>query len=270
MRKLAKEETINVEAVLVADNIALRNLDRHSMIASSPLALRLGDGVVVVFRYGALVFFNAPDEEKARFIDSLRPDMKNPHAKPARDAVDIHVSKKVDEGAVIANHLHLRDVTLEKLCLVAEVLARDVVLDHYERGVAADFDRVEPLAASLAQFGRLPLEDQNLKRHLGSNLLFLHNTIGRAEVIDKPAALWDLPELDRTFARLEDEYELRERYFALERKIQVISQTAQTLLGLTQSRHATRLEWYVIILIAVEIFLNVYDIFLKKLWFAPH
>ena len=52
---------------------------------------------------------------------------------------------------------------------------------------------------------------------------------GRVAVGEKPDVLWDRPDLERLYARLEDEYELRERGETLNRKIAVISDTATTL-----------------------------------------
>ena len=48
-------------------------------------------------------------------------------------------------------------------------------------------------------------------------------------VEEKPDVLWDRPDLERLYARLEDEYELRERASALHRKLTVIGDTAQVL-----------------------------------------
>jgi len=49
-----------------------------------------------------------------------------------------------------------------------------------------------------------------------------------------------------------DEYEIRERHSALERKLELISQTAQTVLEFMQHSSSLRVEWYVVILIVVE------------------
>jgi len=60
------------------------------------------------------------------------------------------------------------------------------------------------------------------------------------------------------FARLEDEFELRERHTAIERKLELISRTSNTLLELLSSRHTLRVEWYIVILIIFEILLSLY------------
>jgi len=75
---------------------------------------------------------------------------------------------------------------------------------------------------------------------------------GRIEIDDKPELLWERPDFERIYARLEDEFELKERDKALERKLALISTTAETLLNLVDNRRAHRLEWYIIGLIVFE------------------
>lgn len=83
--------------------------------------------------------------------------------------------------------------------------------------------------------------------------------VGRVEVTEKPELLWEHSELERVYLRLEDEFELHERHVALEHKLELISRTAATLL---QTNRSLRVEWYIVILIVVEIVLTLYDKFM--------
>jgi hypothetical protein len=90
-------------------------------------------------------------------------------------------------------------------------------------------------------------------------LLSEHNMVGRVEVVDKPELLWEHPALERFYERLLDEFEIRERHVALERKLELVSRTAQTVLELLQARRSFRLEWYVVLLILVEIIISLFQ-----------
>ncbi len=100
-------------------------------------------------------------------------------------------------------------------------------------------------------------------RYIGDALLIDHKMVGRVEVGEKPELLWERPELERLYVRLEDEYEIRERHLALERKLSLISRTAETLLDLLQHHRSLRVEWYIVALIVFEIFLTLYELFSK-------
>lgn len=75
-------------------------------------------------------------------------------------------------------------------------------------------------------------------RDIGGTLLIQHKMVWRVELSDKPEILWERPELERLYTRLEIEYELRERHSALDRKLGLISRTAQTLLELLQNKRS--------------------------------
>jgi required for meiotic nuclear division protein 1 len=92
-------------------------------------------------------------------------------------------------------------------------------------------------------------------------LLTQHRMVGRVEIEEKPDVLWDHPELERLYARLEDEYELVERSRAMERKLALINETVGTLIDLVQNQRSVRLEWYIIGLIGIEILLSLYQLF---------
>jgi uncharacterized Rmd1/YagE family protein len=58
---------------------------------------------------------------------------------------------------------------------------------------------------------------------------------------------------------MEDEFELKERQSALDRKLRLISDTAQTLADVWDNKKLHKLEWYVIALILFEIILSLHD-----------
>ena len=76
--------------------------------------------------------------------------------------------------------------------------------------------------------------------------------------------IWDHPELGRFWGKLVDEYDLPARARAIERKLVVIRETADTITDLISTRTSPRLEWYIIALIGIEIALGLYDRFRRR------
>jgi uncharacterized Rmd1/YagE family protein len=145
--------------------------------------------------------------------------------------------------------------------VVADVLAKSVVLAHGERGVARVFEVIEPFASELAIHGRTRRDRKGILKLIGNALLVQHRLSGRVAITEKPDALWDRPDLERLYARLEDEYELKERVDALNQKLAVIAETANTLADIIDTRRSLRLELIVVLLIAFEIVMTFYQIF---------
>jgi uncharacterized Rmd1/YagE family protein len=223
--------------------------------------LRLGENrIAVLFRYGIAVFAGMSAIEEDEVIRSLGPRISDPLAVPERDAVQVSINPGSEDQVSPSGQITLKDASPERLQIVANVLAKSVILAHYETRIASAFDRIEPLASRLKRQGRSGSQARDLLRQIGDVLLTQHRMVGRVEIEEKPDLLWDHPELERFYARLEDEYELSERSHAMERKLTLINETVGMLIDLVQDQRGLRLEWYIIALIAIEILLNVYQL----------
>jgi uncharacterized Rmd1/YagE family protein len=252
---------IPVRAYFLGQSLALDACgeDRHT--SQSPLILpREQGGYSVLFDYGAVVLFGLSDAAVADCLAELAPHVRAPFDQPKTEAALIQITPtntgKVQDGVIL-----MAVLDLPRLQLVAEVMAKSVVLDHYEVGAAAVFDRIEPYAEGLQHQQQDRYQAKQLLRQIGQTLLIQHKIVGRVEIVDKPELLWEYPDLDAFYLRLEDEYEIRERHLALERKLDLVSRTAETVLELQRQETGLRLEFYVVMLIVVEVLISLYDLF---------
>ena len=253
---------IRARAVAVGERIDTRSLERGRALDLSPLSVRAGEhGAAVVFRYGAVVFFELAPVEEAWFLETLKPFVQGPFANPESEEALLAIDPE-QEGRVAADgSLAIRDTDLARLQIVAQILGKSVVMAQYELRVKEVFEQVEPLAEALQRGRGGSVRGPALLHQLGSVLLTQARTVGRVEIAEKPEVTWERPELERLYARLGEEYELRERDVALGRKLEVISNTAETLLDLLNNRRSLRVEWYIVILILFEIALTLYEMF---------
>lgn len=257
----SKKTAFKARALLLGERLDLRGLGPVDRLHPDPLTVAAGsNGIAVLFRYGAVVLFDVAPLEEGELIRQLMPLVNNPYPTPETESLDIRIDSSVREG-MEGGVVLLCDYALERLQLVADTLSKSTVLATYESRVMRSFEMIEPFAADLERNSGSRRSAQELLRHIGRALLSEHTMVGRVEVVDKPEICWDHPDLERLYLRLEDEFELRERHLALERKLDLISRTAHTILELLHNRLTLRLEWYVVILILVEIFLSLYEIF---------
>jgi uncharacterized Rmd1/YagE family protein len=263
--KLNNRQDIKARALLLGDRLDLRSFKIADCLATTPLALEIDrdGGIAVLFRYGVVVLFGVQAEDEARYIDTLNMLVTNPYPTPEIEEMEIHSGRNsigVQSGAI-----SLDDITLEKLQIIADALSKNLVLSLYEKKVAGEFDKIEPLAQELALKGNVSAASRKLLSKIGHMLLIQHRMVGRAEIGDKPETLWNFPHLGGLYASLEDEFELLERQSALDRKLGLISDTAQTLADVWDNKQLHKLEWYVIGLILFEIILSLHDRFGKLL-----
>jgi uncharacterized Rmd1/YagE family protein len=194
------------------------------------------------------------------FVDQLTALVGQPFSRRESEDLRLRIDPAEDEQ-IAGGEMVLHEVSVGRLQVIADVLAKSVVLAQYEATLAHVFDAVEPFALGLRQRGGAAPKGHDLLRYIGDTLLMQHKMVGRVEVGEKPDVLWDDPGLTRLFARLEDEYEIQERRLALERKLDLITRTVETLVDLLQNKRSLRVEWYIVILILIEIGLTLYQLF---------
>lgn len=249
----AGQRDIEGVVIYLGQQLDLRRFAQGERLATVPLAVSAGSaGVAVLFRYGVVALFGLQAEETDRFIAELGELVSEPVEVPELDSFAIRINPDKEEG-IDQGRIRLRSSDLPCLLIVADVMAKSAVLAHYETALRAQFDRIEPLARSLRSGHIGTARGRHLLEHIGDSLMTEARMTGRIEVSEKPELIWDYPELERLYIRLEDEFELAERHVAIDRKLGLISKTAQTLLDLMHNRRSLRVEWYIVILIVIEI-----------------
>ncbi|MEO1591710.1 MAG: RMD1 family protein [Cyanobacteria bacterium J06632_22] len=257
------QNSITAKALLLGERLVLKALETTAPLATNPLVTRAGEaGCAVLLRYGVVVLFNLTAMEEATFLQSLSAFIKEPADQIVAEQLPLAFGTDAKER-LESNVLRLRDSSAERLQIVAEALAKSVVLEFYEEEVSKLFDQIKPFTTAIQSQSARPPKERDLLRYIGGTLLIQQKMLGIVEVGEKPDPVWDHPELNRLYLRLEDEYELRERLLALEQKLSLISKTVETVLDILQTDSSHRVEWYIVILIVVEILLSVYEIWFK-------
>lgn len=257
------EDRIVARAHLVGERLILKTLETADALSTNPLIVRAGkSGCAVLLRYGVVVVFNLDATEETSYLESLKPWIKELSTEAVGEELRLAFNPTAQER-LEKSTLWLKDCSAERLQLVAEALAKSVVLDYYEQEVLELFQQIKPFTTAIQNPKERPPKQKELLRYIGGILLMQQKMLGIVEVGDKPDPIWDFPDLNRLYLRLEDEYELRERLLILEQKLTLISRSVETALGILQQGSSHRVEWYIVILIVVEILLSVYEMWLQ-------
>jgi uncharacterized Rmd1/YagE family protein len=254
---------LTARALLVGDRVDTTGLERPDMIASLPLAFRVGArGMVALFRFGVAVMVGLTPLEEENLLAQLKSRVSGARARVDDETAILEIAPDADEPSAAGGPIQITHFSPQRFLVIADALAKTVALGRDEREVNAVFDIVEPFAVELARSGRPPFRRRAMLRLIGQTLLAQHRVSGRVAVEEKPDVLWDRPDLERLYARLEDEYELKERAGTLKRKLDVIVETAHALTDIIDADRATRLEATVVLLIVAELVASVVQIVL--------
>ena len=251
---------VPVHALHLGDRINTVGYDGE-ILSAVPLAVRNGqNGVAVLFRYGVAVLIGFTAEEEAAFLQKIATRIVGRLGVAEEENAFVEIAAGAEDQISAGGPIALGDMSLPRMLIVADALAKSVALASDERDVTKVFGVIEPFAVELAAHGRTRRNRIEILKLVGNALLVQHRVSGRVAVAEKPDALWDRPDLERLYARLEDEYELKERVETLDRKLAVIADTAETLADIIDTRRSLRLEVIVVLLIAIEIATSFYQI----------
>ncbi len=252
---------ITARAFFVAERINTAGLERGDVISTTPLTFRVGEGgVAVLFRYGVVVLIGLNALEEDEFLRGLEHRMTGAFERREEESASIELAAEKDDQIPPGGPILLQSLSPERLVLIAEALAKSVVLARHEREVAAVFDKTEPFARELANSGRMHGGRRAILQQIGNALSVRHRVSGAVAVSEKPDILWDKPSLERLYSRLEDEYELKERAEALNRKLEVIAESAQVLTDIIDTRRSLRLELIIVYLILFEVLITIWQL----------
>ena len=257
---------LRARAVILGERLDHRGLGPGGTAMADPVPIAAPAPIsAFAFRWGAVVIFGADPADEAALLAALGPRITNPADSQAEEVALIALGAERD-GVDAEGVIQLCDQAPERLTVVADALAKSAALAQQEARIADALDRLEPAVADLRAAGKLRFSSRALHRQIGHALSAHSRNLARVEAADKPEVLWDHPDLERLHARLSDEYELRERGAALERKLGWIGDTIQTLLSLLQAKRALGLEAAVVALVGIEVAFTLYEHVIRPLW----
>lgn len=256
---------VTARALALGERLDAGGLERSDMLSSTPLAFRVGtSGFVALYRFGVAVLVGLSPIEEDDFLRQVKARVLGERDRIDDETVILEIASDGEDRIPPGGPILMKDLSPQRLLVVADALSKTVSLGRDEREVTAVLDVIEPFAAGLSRTGRPPGTRRNMLKLIGQALLVQHRVSGRVAVEEKPDVLWDRPDLERLYARLEDEYELMERTRTLKRKLDVIVETARALTDVIEADRATRLETTIVVLIVAEIALTLVQMFVFR------
>src|SRR6185436_21186632 len=139
MTPLEGRSEVRARALVLGERIDLRTLETTRRLAVGPLVLAAGTGgCVALFHYGAAVLFGLAPVEEASCLAGLQAFVRQPVPTREFEEVVLRVApietESVDNGVIA-----VREISLERLQVVADILAKSVVLAQYEASIASVF-----------------------------------------------------------------------------------------------------------------------------------
>jgi uncharacterized Rmd1/YagE family protein len=247
------------QAFAFAENLALRDLaPTYPGAARSAHELRIaidGAGSLFVYPFGAIVFRDVPparcDAEIAR-LRSQAPRLSSP---VVQEAFTVHVDPsapiQVSESLLVIDRL-----STEREGVVAHTTAQSAAMEYYEEIVDRMFTDVEAVVDRLEKSGTVSLRTRPLHRFIGRAVGIRNEVLAVLHLLDKPDATWDDPGMDRIYDDLRKEFDLADRFSALETKLRGVQEALELVLDVARDRRLVLLDASILVLIVIEVILG--------------
>jgi uncharacterized Rmd1/YagE family protein len=256
----AGERTFSFHSIAFVENLSLKELAPSFPEGRRTLReLRFrtpAGGEVFVYPFGAVSFMNVAPPDRAREIARLR--AARPHlSDPTVDGEQLTVKADpdshpgIDEGI-----LRLDRMTPDRANVIALTVAQSAAMEYYERIVEAMFGKTDRLVERLEARGTVSFSTRPLHRFIGAAIGTRNEVLSVLHLLDKPDEAWDDPELDRIYSELRAEFDLVDRYQALELKLRSVQEALELVLDVARDRRLVLLESSVVLLIVLEIALT--------------
>jgi uncharacterized Rmd1/YagE family protein len=250
--------THSFHAVAFVENLGLKDL-----AAAYPEARRTmhelwyptTSGNVFVYPFGAMTLVDVPEAERASHIARLRAARPNLREANAVDDLVVHeepvAHPDMRDGELVIDHL-----TTEGASVVATTVAQSAAMEYYERIVDEMFARTDHVVDRLEISGRAPLATKPLHRFIGTAIGTRNEVLSVLHLLDKPDAVWEDATADRIYSELRAEFDLADRYLALEHKLRSVQEALELVLDMSRDYRLVVLEVTIVLLIIVEIVLS--------------
>ncbi|CEO97164.1 hypothetical protein PBRA_005769 [Plasmodiophora brassicae] len=223
----------------------------------------------VLYRYGAAVLYNVSDEKQTAFLDTVRVEPEHPPATVLHSedyALLLQRGCPADFCDVTSDSILLDALTPNTFKVISQTLAQTVALEHAEARVATMLEVFRSMNANIERKGDFHLENkENLFKLIASNNSILTDVVSTLKILDRSEIAWRYGgQAQILWVKLREEFEISERFAAVDFKLQLVEQNTKFFLEVMHSQKSDSLEWAIIALLICEIILCLYEV-LEKL-----
>jgi len=224
-----------------------------------PLVVRLlKDQFAVLTKFGAVTFWNVPYRLRAQFLHELKPFVKAKKASyPYDEDTKVMLGGEVDK--VTFEKVFLSHLDTNHIKIISYVLSQSVALERYEGEIETSLSEIGAIVENLKTTGKAMLREKEVLKQIGRVLSVKQTVVAHLSLFDKPEEVWESPDLENLYNKLNTEYDLRVRFDVLDEKTNYLSDISQMLMNFLAEKRNAFLEIVIIILFIVDL----------ALWFLP-
>ncbi len=244
------------EALAFEQNFSLKELARSypgARASVREIAVEVdGGGWLFLFPFGAAVFCDVDEERRTREMGRLRAIEPRLATHVVHEALTV-IEDPEGESGVHDGKLTIDRMTRGRASTCALTVGQSAAMEYYERIVEGLQTRTGELVERLETKGTVTVRTRQLHRFIGEAISVRTEVLSVLHLLDKPDATWEDPVMDAIYRELREEFDLVDRYEALESKLRAVQEAIELVLGVARDFRLVVLEAAIVVLIVFEI-----------------
>jgi uncharacterized Rmd1/YagE family protein len=219
-------------------------------------------GDIFFFNHGCFVCWGFKKKFEDRLIETVKPFSIHPVNHVESDHFYYHYGK---ETTIDTHEKHRLDIitldsedALIKLA-ISYGLAQSIKLEAFEEAIQQAIKKNSQLPEEIATHGMISLSRRAIFKRIGEIFIARSSINLNIEYLDAPEFFWRNPSMEPYYIMTKKYLDIPSRVMALNQKLDVLQELLDILNSQVQHRHSSLLESIIILLIAVEIIISLFQ-----------
>ncbi|PJF17343.1 hypothetical protein PSACC_02843 [Paramicrosporidium saccamoebae] len=215
-------------------------------------------GEIFVFDYGVVVIWGLDEEDEKKALHRLQPYETDRLSPDDVELESFSFCHNPDKPARLFNDIiNLRTGHHLVKLTISHALAQSVKLAYFEELIENTILHTKNIPYELSSTGTIKMSRQDINRQIGELFAMRMNVNLISNVLDTPELFWSFPTLAPLYRAVRGYLEISQRVEVLNQRCAVLSDMLDMLRDHANIMHGETLEWIVIVLIAIEIFIGI-------------
>ena len=214
------------------------------------------DQQIILFNYGVYICWGVDFENTKFFQDYLTDYCIEPFDQPITEQLSYTIA---DEFAINFDQVILDEDSILAKIAVATTLAQNIKLIEFEEKIEATIQENSKIPMELSKSGQISLNKKETAKKIGELFLVKSRTNLHYDLLDTPEFFWEYPQYESYYDKIAKYLDIKSRVEVLNKKVEVIQELLDMLSNEQNHRYSSFLEWIIIVLIAVEIVMGLWE-----------
>lgn len=215
-----------------------------------------------IFEYGVIVMWGFTEREEKSLLQDLEKFEKE---KLAQEDLQIeefnYYITQSYQPRIYNDFITLRDGSNYMVKLsISHAIAQSVKISLFEELVDNTIEDTEDIPQQIAYTGKVSMTKEEIMKSIGELFILRININLHGSVMDSPDIMWSEPQLEPIYQATRGYLEINQRVDLLNQRLEVISDLLQMLKEQLGHSHEEYLEFFVLILIGVQVLISMINI----------